>query len=213
MTASSLTVVAGQSVTYTATVTPAYAGSIAPTGTIQFDDNGTALGSCTNQPVNPGQGAANASCTVTYPTLGTHAIIAQYTGDGNFSGSTSGSTSVTSWSLQAQLRPPGKAASIRALLRHGRLAQRIRAATAGTLTIRWYAKAGHRHHILVATGRATYTGASTQTVTMTLTSAGRTALKEARRIRVAATATFVATGASPATVTLVFMLRRLYTRL
>jgi uncharacterized repeat protein (TIGR01451 family) len=70
----------GQSVTFTATVTST-AGT--PTGTVQFKDNGTNLGS----PV-----ALNASGVATFTTSaltsGTHTITAEYSGDANFNPST-----------------------------------------------------------------------------------------------------------------------------
>jgi hypothetical protein len=214
VTASSPSVVSGRSVTYTATVTPAYLGPAVPTGPIEFDDNGAPIGSCAKQPLNALRGTATTACTVTYPTTGTHAVTARYAGDGNFNGSASGSTTVTSWSVQAlraQLRPSGKAAAIRALRRHRKLAQRIAAPTAGTLTIRWYGRTivrKHRHRTLLATGRTTYPGAGTKTVNVALTSAGRAVLKHARRIRITATATFAARGAFPVGMTLSFVLRR-----
>jgi hypothetical protein len=214
VTASSASVISGRSITYTATVTPRYLGSAVPTGPIEFDDNGHPMGSCAKRLLNAVRGKATAACTVTYPTTGTHAITAKYYGDGNFNGSTSGAARVTSWSLRAlaaQLRPSGKAAAIRALLRHGKLTQRIAAATAGTLTIRWYATTvvrNHPRHRLLATGRTTYSGAGTKTVPVTLTSTGRAILTRARRIRITGSATFTATGAPPATVTLTFVLQR-----
>jgi len=70
----------GQSVTFTATVTSA-AGT--PTGTVQFKDGGTNLGSA--QTVN-GSGVATFSTTALTP--GVHAITADYSGDSNFATST-----------------------------------------------------------------------------------------------------------------------------
>ena len=74
----------GQPVTYTATVSPTPDG-----GTIAFADGGVAIPSCGAQPVN---GSGTATCTVTYPAIGTHVVTALYTGspDGQFVGSTNG---------------------------------------------------------------------------------------------------------------------------
>ena len=72
--------VVGQSVTLTATITPpAGAG---PSGTVQFYDNGAALG-----PAETVSGGA-ATLTTSSLALGTHPITAIYGGDGNFSGAT-----------------------------------------------------------------------------------------------------------------------------
>jgi len=72
----------GASVTFTATVTTA--GTHLPTGTVTFNDNGTALGS----PValNGSQVATFATSTLT---SGTHSITAVYGGDSSNAGSTS----------------------------------------------------------------------------------------------------------------------------
>jgi Ca2+-binding RTX toxin-like protein len=98
---------AGQSVTYTATVTAsATAGQdtvpSSPTGTVTFEDNGATL--CNSVPVSStGNTTATAPCTVNYttPAGSPHSITASYVNtDGNFTGSngslsqpvTSGST-------------------------------------------------------------------------------------------------------------------------
>ncbi|MGH3168465.1 MAG: Ig-like domain repeat protein [Trebonia sp.] len=81
----------GQSVTYTATVTPAQAGSSSPSGTVEFLDGGSPISGCGAQPISGG----TATCTVSYTAAGTHAITAQYGGDANFDGSTSPATTVT----------------------------------------------------------------------------------------------------------------------
>jgi probable HAF family extracellular repeat protein len=73
----------GQSVTFTATVSPASSGQPTPTGTVTFEDGSTNLGS----------GQLNASGIATFTTstlaVGTHSITAVYGGDGNFSSNTS----------------------------------------------------------------------------------------------------------------------------
>ena len=72
-----------QSVTYTATVSPATA-----TGTVAFDDAGTPIAGCTAQPV----GSGTATCIhAGYATAGTDSITATYSGDGNYLQSASSS--------------------------------------------------------------------------------------------------------------------------
>src|SRR5204862_2615275 len=69
-------------VPFTATVTPS-TGPV-PTGTVQFRDGATNLGSL--QTVN---GSAQATLSTSALTLGPHSITAVYSGDGTYSGSTS----------------------------------------------------------------------------------------------------------------------------
>lgn len=76
--------VAGQPVTFTATVLPISPGGGTPTGTVMFTDGTTTLGST---PLSSGK------ATLTVPSLspGSHSIGGQYSGDGNFgSSSTAG---------------------------------------------------------------------------------------------------------------------------
>ncbi len=77
----------GQMITFTATVTDATSGSSGtPTGTVTFYDGGVAFGTS----------SLNASGQAAYSTFalpggaGSHSITAVYSGDANFSGSTSG---------------------------------------------------------------------------------------------------------------------------
>ena len=77
---SSSTSTYGQTVTFTATVSHT-SGSATPTGTVQFKDGATVIGS---SGVN-GSGVATFSIS-TLP-VGPHTISAQYSGDGNYSGS------------------------------------------------------------------------------------------------------------------------------
>ena len=63
--------VPGQSVTYTATVSP-----VPEEGTVAFADNGQPITACSSQPVDTSTG--NATCTVSYPGTGSHQITAAY---------------------------------------------------------------------------------------------------------------------------------------
>jgi hypothetical protein len=77
----------GQSVTFTAIVTP-NSGSGTPTGMVTFTDGSATLGSGT---LSGGQ----ASLATSSLAVGQHTIVATYAGDGNFTGSTSNSITQT----------------------------------------------------------------------------------------------------------------------
>src|SRR5207253_7181649 len=79
----------GQSVTVTGTVIAA-SGSGTPSGTLQFKDGSTNLGS--RQTLN---GSGQASVSTSSLTQGGHSITAVYSGDSTFSGSTSPAMSQT----------------------------------------------------------------------------------------------------------------------
>ena len=71
----------GQSVTYTATLTPSGVGN----GTVAFTDNGNAIAGCGSQAVS----SSTATCVTTPATVGTHTIVGTYSGSATFGGSTS----------------------------------------------------------------------------------------------------------------------------
>ena len=81
----------GGSVTYTATVAPTPDG-----GTVAFTDNGSTLTGCGAIAVNTSTGTA--TCTTSYNTVGSHSIVAAYSGDTNYAAS--------SGSLVEQVNPP-----------------------------------------------------------------------------------------------------------
>ncbi len=72
----------GQSVTFTATIAVVAPGSGSPTGTVTFKDGSTLLGTGS---LSDG----TASFTIATLAVGTHSITAVYSGDGNFTSSTS----------------------------------------------------------------------------------------------------------------------------
>jgi large repetitive protein len=78
--------VSGQTVTYTATVTITAPAAGAPTGKVDFQDGGVTIAGCGATALSA---AATATCAITYFGAGTHSIIAIYSGDTNFAGSTS----------------------------------------------------------------------------------------------------------------------------
>src|ERR1035437_2364939 len=70
----------GHAVTYTATVSPTPDG-----GTVAFTDNNTTLSGCAAVAVNTSTGKA--TCTTSYSAVGSHAIVASYSGDPNYAAS------------------------------------------------------------------------------------------------------------------------------
>src|ERR1019366_44782 len=72
----------GEPVTLTATVAPA--GPPAPTGTVNFTSNGVAISGCTAVPLGS---SLTAVCMTSTLAVGTDAIVATYSGDMNYSGS------------------------------------------------------------------------------------------------------------------------------
>jgi hypothetical protein len=78
----------GDTVTFTALVTPAVSTNLTPTGTVTFFDGASDLGSAT---------LVNGSAAFTTSTLvgGSHSIVAQYNGDSNFGVSSSAPISQT----------------------------------------------------------------------------------------------------------------------
>jgi len=75
----------GELVTITATVGPP--GPPTPTGTVSFTSNGTAISGCTAVLLNSSRTAV---CTTSALAVGTDAIVATYSGDSNYSGSSGG---------------------------------------------------------------------------------------------------------------------------
>ena len=84
--------VTGQVVTITATTTVMAPGAGTPSGTVDFQDGGLDITGCAAQPVS---GLGGATCVTTFASAGTHSITAIYSGDANFTGSTSPSVSQT----------------------------------------------------------------------------------------------------------------------
>ena len=74
--------VPGQSVTYTAAVSP-----VPEQGTVAFADNGQPVTACDSQPVDGSTG--NATCTVSYPGTGSHSVTATYSNSIGVAGSVS----------------------------------------------------------------------------------------------------------------------------
>jgi Bacterial Ig-like domain (group 3) len=83
--------VAGQQVTYTATVAGPSGTLGTPTGTVDFQNGGTDVPGCSAQPLS---GAGVATCTVAYPAIGDEAVTANYAGDPSFAASSSAAETV-----------------------------------------------------------------------------------------------------------------------
>jgi hypothetical protein len=87
LTASAATITLGQSVTFTATVTP-QSGTGVPTGTVTFLDGTTSLGTGTLN------GSGVATLITSALARGAHSVTANYAGDANFSASVSPAVAV-----------------------------------------------------------------------------------------------------------------------
>ena len=75
--------IAGAQVTFTATVAPVPDG-----GTVDFAQDGNPIAACQGVAVNTSDGTA--TCAITYGSVGSHTLVATYSGDFAYSGSTSG---------------------------------------------------------------------------------------------------------------------------
>jgi len=108
------TVVIGKSATYTATVKPAHSGPTEPSGTVEFFDGRKKITSCPTRPLYARASASTATCTLSYPFVGSHPITAKYGGDGSFTGSAS-SPAQPEAVVESIGRPTLSATSIRGL--------------------------------------------------------------------------------------------------
>ncbi len=93
LSASEGTIATDGSVTLTAGVHPVSGGGPSwPSGSVEFLEEGTPISECESQPLSVGE--LDASCHLTYTAAGTHSITAIYSGDDNFTGSSSSARSV-----------------------------------------------------------------------------------------------------------------------
>src|SRR5207244_6039959 len=81
----------GQSVTFTATVSATAPGAGTPTGTINFKDGASSITGCGAQAL----AAGSATCSIATLSVGSHSITAVYSGDTNFTTSTSATLTQT----------------------------------------------------------------------------------------------------------------------
>ena len=100
-----------------------------------------------------------------------------------------------------ELAPKGRGARIGTILKKGLYSQAIKAPEAGTATIGWYYQPPKAKHgkkakpVLLASGRVTFSSASSKTLKIRLTTAGRKLLKSSKRLNITVRCTFVAPGA------------------
>jgi hypothetical protein len=228
----------GQSVTFSATVTPAHPGALEPSGPMRFLDGGSPIGSCQNQPLTAGGSSSTATCTLSFSGQGPHTISASYGGDGNFAASTSapqaitvqppitmqplGATTPTRGQVLAALAlvevPRGHGARIGSLLKNAGFTFTFDAPSGGTLMIIWYFVPNGAHvggdvsraakPVKIATGRVNLTQAGIGKIKVSLTSQGRQLLSHAKTLKITATDVFAPTGAGGVGVTKKFKLRR-----
>jgi hypothetical protein len=85
----------GETVSYTATVTPTDAGGPAPSGEVAFLDGGVPIEGCTAALFAEDVSSSTVTCRVNYATSGVHRISAAYGGDANYLGSSSATETVT----------------------------------------------------------------------------------------------------------------------
>jgi YVTN family beta-propeller protein len=90
---------AGTPATLTAAVSPNPGG-----GTVAFTDGATPVDGCTAQPV--GRATGEATCTVTFPSAGTHSITATYSGRPGYTASTASPLTLTVAPGHAPPAPP-----------------------------------------------------------------------------------------------------------
>ena len=108
--------VVGNNVTFTATVV-----GTSPTGTVNFRDAGTSISGCSARSLSGGGNTRTATCTTSSLAVGTHSIVASYSGNNAPSSSGALSQSVTSGGSSPTLDfvdvPPGHQAydAVRAL--------------------------------------------------------------------------------------------------
>ncbi len=129
---------------------------------------------------------------------------------------THGSSTAIKLSLDRQLAPSGRAASISALLKRGGLHMSFKLPQAGTLEVQWYfvprgAKLAGKTQdkpVLVAVGRATFKAAGTVSVAIRLTAAGKKLLRHASRLDLEARGTFAPKGAASVSASKTFVLKR-----
>ncbi len=119
--------------------------------------------------------------------------------------------------ISKEITPSGAAAKIAALVKKRGFSLRFNALEAGKAVVQWFevprgatiAKAGRKTHapILVASGKAVFQAAGTQTIVLALTGAGRRLLGKAKRQTLTAEGTFTPSGgATPVSARKTFVL-------
>jgi hypothetical protein len=221
LSASATRVAAGANATYTATIAPGYPGQTRPTGSVAFLDDGQPIAACDTQPLTAGSMSSSALCTTSFPATGTDAITAQYSGDANFTGSTTSalstvvvlgsaarSLSAAARSLSAELSRAVRSTKFAGLWTPRGAELHFEAQGPGELVIRWYLDTGAGHKRLLATTKHTFKHAGTATIRLVLNRSARHSLSHLHHARVIAEASFTAPRGQPVGVTTNFTIKR-----
>jgi hypothetical protein len=98
--------------------------------------------------------------------------------------------------LRSQLRPIPRTPSISTILKHHGYTSSFGVLVAGQLTIQWYAVPNHSNlkPDLIGSGSASFAGANTRSIKITLTNSGVSALQHRRRLTVIAEGRFKVAG-------------------
>jgi hypothetical protein len=116
--------------------------------------------------------------------------------------------------LSAVIVPPAKKSKISTLVKHGAYTFQFTAPGAGVLEIAWYQVPKGAHvsakakPVLVATGTAHFSAATTATVTVKLTASGKQLLRHSSQLKITAKGTFAAAGGRAVVTLRTFTLRR-----
>jgi hypothetical protein len=115
--------------------------------------------------------------------------------------------------LGTALKPSGKKAKIRAILKAGGYAATLKLPSAGRATVSWYfvpkgANVGDRKSVVVASGSKAVAGKGKAKLKIKLSRKGRALLKKSKSIKLTALGSFQPKNAQVASTTKVFKLKR-----
>lgn len=118
--------------------------------------------------------------------------------------------------LSKVLKPSGKTATTKAIIKSGGFSFSFSVPSAGKLVIDWYylpsgaklAKKAKQRPVLVGAGQRTFSAAGTAMIKIKLTAAGKSLLKHATQVKLTAKGTFTPTGKTAITATRTFVLKR-----
>ncbi len=118
--------------------------------------------------------------------------------------------------LSKVLKPSGKTATTKAIIKSGGFSFSFSVPSAGKLVIDWYylpsgaklAKKAKRKPVLVGAGQRTFSAAGTAMIKIKLTAAGKSLLKHATQLNLTAKGTFTPPGMTAITATRTFVLKR-----
>jgi subtilase family serine protease len=92
LTPATLTPLAGSNLQLTVTISPPSASATAPTGTVSITLDGSKVATV---PVTASSPSSTATATITAPAIGTHILVATYSGDANYSVAASPAVTIT----------------------------------------------------------------------------------------------------------------------